>query len=94
MTIILQALKRKERDMEHEKERLAKEKIARQKTLSSLRREMPHIDIDSTLLPDIELNGVRERGKRRRASRIVCTTIRCIDRIDRSTLIARVQFEF
>lgn len=59
-------LKRKEREFEHEMERLAKEKIAKQQQIIILRRELSaHIDnYDSTsILTDGEVgNGIRERG--------------------------------
>lgn len=59
-------LKRKEREFEHEMERLAKEKIAKQQQIILLRRELSaHIDnFDSTIiLTDGEVgNGIRERG--------------------------------
>lgn len=59
-------LKRKEREFEHEMERLAKEKIAKQQQIILLRRELSaHIDnFDSTIiLNDGEVgNGIRERG--------------------------------
>lgn len=62
----LQALKRKEREFEHEMERLAKEKIAKQQQIILLRRELSaHIDnFDSTImLTDGEVgNSIRERG--------------------------------
>lgn len=58
-------MKRKERDLEHEMERLAKEKIAAQQKILLLKRELSaqwdHIDF-STLLPEPEV-GIRERGK-------------------------------
>lgn len=51
----LQTLKRKEREYEHEMERLAREKIAHQQKLSSLKKELSarwdHIDFNA-LLPD------------------------------------------
>lgn len=52
----IQNLKRKERDLEHEMERLAREKIANQQKLATLKKEVAsHCDgIDfSALLPDI-----------------------------------------
>lgn len=52
----LQALRRKERDYEHEMERLAREKITAQQRLQSLKKELAatwdHIDF-STLLPEV-----------------------------------------
>lgn len=60
-------LKRKEREYEHEMERLAKEKIAKQQQILTLRRELSlHIDsFDSTImLTDSEVgNSIRERGE-------------------------------
>lgn len=60
-------LKRKEREYEHEMERLAKDKIAKQQQIITLRRELSlHIDnYDSTImLTDSEVgNSIRERGK-------------------------------
>lgn len=51
----IQNLKRKEREYEHEMERLAREKIAHQQNLATLKKELSarwdHIDF-STLLPD------------------------------------------
>lgn len=51
----IQSLKRKEREYEHEMERLAREKIAAQQKLAALRKELSsqsdHIDMN-TLLPD------------------------------------------
>ncbi|XP_068226568.1 uncharacterized protein Mnt isoform X2 [Palaemon carinicauda] len=52
----IQNLKRKEREFEHEMERLAREKIAHQQKLSALKKELSarwdHIDFN-TLLPDM-----------------------------------------
>ncbi|XP_064084749.1 TSC22 domain family protein 1-like isoform X3 [Macrobrachium nipponense] len=52
----IQNLKRKEREYEHEMERLAREKIAHQQKLSALKKELSarwdHIDFN-TLLPDM-----------------------------------------
>lgn len=49
-----QALRKKERDYEHEMERLAREKIAAQQRLLALKKEInaswDHIDINSLLL--------------------------------------------
>jgi MAX-binding protein len=46
-------LKRKEREFEHEMERLAKEKIAAQNRILYLKRELTQWDIDFTkLLPE------------------------------------------
>lgn len=60
-------LKRKEREYEHEMERLAKDKIAKQQQIITLRRELSlHIDnYDSTImLTDSEIgNSIRERGE-------------------------------
>lgn len=48
-----QFLKRKEREFEHEMERLAKEKIAAQNRILFLKRELAQWDIDFTkLLPE------------------------------------------
>lgn len=53
--ILLQTLRRKERDYEHEMERLAREKIAAQQRLFALKKELAatwdHIDFN-TLLPE------------------------------------------
>ncbi|XP_020287127.1 mucin-5AC-like isoform X3 [Pseudomyrmex gracilis] len=50
----IQALRKREREMEHEIERLAKEKIANQQKLAALKKEInanwDHIDINSLLL--------------------------------------------
>ncbi|XP_063219284.1 uncharacterized protein LOC134529305 isoform X2 [Bacillus rossius redtenbacheri] len=56
----IQSLRRKEREFEHEMERLAREKISAQQKLAILKKELStqweHIDF-STLLPDsVELN--------------------------------------
>lgn len=56
-------LKRKEREFEHEMERLAREKIAHQQKLSTLKKELTaqweHIDLN-TLLPEVmELEPTR-----------------------------------
>lgn len=49
----MQLLKRKEREYEHEMERLAKEKIAAQNRILFLKRELTQWDIDFTkLLPE------------------------------------------
>lgn len=69
--IPLQTLKRKERELEHEMERLAKEKVAQQKRMLILRREMAaHTDQDpSFFLSDNEVaslgvgGNLRERCK-------------------------------
>lgn len=75
-------LKRKEREYEHEMERLAKDKIAKQQQIITLRRELSlHIDnYDSTImLTDSETgNSIRERGKcqrerKRKTIHIFCT---------------------
>lgn len=63
----MQLLKRKEKEMDHEMERLAKEKIAKQEKIELLRRKL-NVRFDnyaSTIqLPDGEgSNGIRERGK-------------------------------
>jgi len=51
---VKQALRKKERDYEHEMERLAREKIAAQQRLVALKKELgptwDHIDINSLLL--------------------------------------------
>lgn len=53
LSILLQFLKRKEREFEHEMERLAKEKIAAQNRILLLKRELAQWDIDFTkLLPE------------------------------------------
>jgi MAX-binding protein len=50
---IFQLLKRKEREYEHEMERLAKEKIAAQNRILVLKRELAQWDVDfSKLLPE------------------------------------------
>ncbi|XP_031626881.1 probable GPI-anchored adhesin-like protein PGA55 [Contarinia nasturtii] len=57
-------LKRKEKEFEHEMERLAKEKIAKQEKLEVLRHQMStrFDNMHSTIqLPDNESNGIRER---------------------------------
>ena len=56
-----QFLKRKERELEHEMERLAKEKIASQNKMLCLKREFTQWDIDFTkLLPDpTEMTAVK-----------------------------------
>lgn len=71
----IQILKRKEREYEHEMERLAKEKIAKQQQIITLRRELSlHIDtFDSTIMltdaNDVgngngnSNGGIRERGE-------------------------------
>lgn len=63
-----QSLKLKERELEHEMERLAKEKVAQQKRILILKRELSQqLDhADSTfLLPENDgiNSGVRERCK-------------------------------
>lgn len=61
-------MKRKEKEYEHEMERLAKEKIAKQEKLEVLRHQMStrFDNIHSTIqLPDSEgSNGIRERGNK------------------------------
>jgi MAX-binding protein len=56
-----QFLKRKEREYEHEMERLAKEKIAAQNRILFLKRELAQWDVDfSKLLPEQnEINAVK-----------------------------------
>lgn len=53
--VIFQVLRRKEREFEHEMERLAREKIAYQQKLATLKKELAaqweHIDFN-TLLPE------------------------------------------
>ena len=60
MPSLLQTLKRKERECEHEMERLAREKIANQQRLAQLKRDLSakwdHIDF-SQLLPDPSANN-------------------------------------
>ena len=55
LRFLLQVLKKKERDYEHEMERLAREKINTQQKLVSLKKELAatwdHIDFN-TLLPE------------------------------------------
>lgn len=62
----MQLMKRKERDFEHEMDRLTREKIAKQQRIENLRLELSaHIDnFDSTIiLTDGEIgSGIRERG--------------------------------
>lgn len=56
----IQTLKRKEREYEHEMERLAKEKISAQNRILCLKRELQQWDIDySKFLPEnvTEVNG-------------------------------------
>lgn len=56
----IQTLKRKEREYEHEMERLAKEKISAQNRILCLKRELQQWDIDySKFLPEnvVDLNG-------------------------------------
>lgn len=57
-------LKRKERELEHEMERLAKEKIAAQQKILLLKRELSaqwdHIDF-STIIPEPDVGTIRER---------------------------------
>lgn len=63
--IFLQSLKRKDKELEHDMERLAKEKIAKQQQILILRRKLSarFDNIDSTIhLPEAEGNGIRERG--------------------------------
>lgn len=59
-------LKRKDRELENEMERLAREKIAKQQQILLLRRELSarFDNIDSTIiLADGDVgNGIRERG--------------------------------
>lgn len=60
-------MKRKEKEFEHEMERLAKEKIAKQEKIELLQQQfsMRMDKLHSTIhLPDGEgSNGIRERGK-------------------------------
>lgn len=63
----LQQLKRKEKENEHEMERLAKEKIAKQEKLKLLRHQIStrfdNMHSTTIQLPDGEgINGIRERG--------------------------------
>lgn len=64
--IYLQFLKRKEREYEHEMERLAKEKIAAQNRILFLKRELAQWDVDfSKILPeqsDITVKSERASG--------------------------------
>lgn len=64
-----QFLKRKEREYEHEMERLAKEKIAAQNRILFLKRELAQWDVDfSKILPeqsDIAVKSERGTGKMR-----------------------------
>lgn len=55
----IQSLKRKEREYEHEMERLAKEKIAAQNRILCLKRELQQWDIDYSKLfhEYVEVNG-------------------------------------
>lgn len=62
-------MKRKEREYEHEMERLAKEKIAAQNRILFLKRELAQWDVDfSKLLPEqSDINAVKsERNGRTR----------------------------
>ena len=61
----IQLLKRKEREFEHEMERLAKEKISAQNRIMNLKRELMQWDIDLTkLLPDTDISSIKsERGE-------------------------------
>lgn len=56
-----QFLKRKEREYEHEMERLAKEKIAAQNRILFLKRELAQWDVDfSKILPEqIDINTLK-----------------------------------
>lgn len=56
-----QFLKRKEREYEHEMERLAKEKISAQNRILFLKRELAQWDVDfSKILPDqTDINAVK-----------------------------------
>lgn len=60
-----QFLRRKEREFEHEMERLAKEKISAQNRILFLKRELAQWDIDfSKLIPEPDINSIKsERGK-------------------------------
>lgn len=55
----IQSLKRKEREYEHEMERLAKDKIAAQNRILCLKRELQQWDIDYSKLfhEYVEVNG-------------------------------------
>lgn len=57
--VLLQVLRRRERELEHEMERLAREKIWAQQRHASLKKELAakwdHIDF-SKLLPDLPLD--------------------------------------
>lgn len=61
----IQLLKRKEREYEHEMERLAKEKISAQNRILTLKRELVQWDIDfSKLLPDTDISSIKsEKGE-------------------------------
>lgn len=62
----LQSLKRKDRELEHEMERLAKEKVAQQKRILILKRELNQQYGHDVVLADPELTGtvgIRERCK-------------------------------
>jgi MAX-binding protein len=66
MKFNFQFLKRKEREFEHEMERLAKDKIAAQNRILYLKRELTQWDIDFTkLLPEpTDMIAVKsERGE-------------------------------
>lgn len=61
-----QSLKRKDRELEHEMERLAKEKVAQQKRILILKRELKQQYGHDVVLADPELpgtGGIRERCK-------------------------------
>ena len=62
---ILQVLRRKERELEHEMERLAREKIANQQRLAQLKKEISaqweHIDFN-LLLPESAEPEARKSG--------------------------------
>lgn len=62
----MQSLKRKDRELEHEMERLAKEKVAQQKRILILKRELNQQYGHDVVLADPELPGtvgIRERCK-------------------------------
>lgn len=62
-----QSLKRKERELEHEMERLAKEKVAQQKKILILKRELAaHTDQDpSFFLSDNDTGIIGNNGRER-----------------------------
>lgn len=63
---VLQSLKRKDRELENEMEKLAKEKVAQQKRILILKRELNQQFGHDVVLADPELTGnggIRERCK-------------------------------